>query len=474
MIVARAFRLTVVRLAGAAMKARVLCALASCMWMAAPASAEAPHAPPSLPALVQERTGARVMWSPDGDPRSGAARDSVARLLQGELTADDAVRVALLNNRALQAEFEEIGISRADYRQALLPENPTLDAEIRFGSGASNPAELAVMQELTSILLIPARRRSADAALRRATLLAADAAVQLAADTRVAFYRLQGAEQIMAFWDTTVAAARAAAELARSQHDAGNITNLDLENAQALDEQAQVERTKSRNEVAEARGALDLVMGTSGADAGWRIEHGLDTALPPDSGLADLAPTAIERRLDLSAAAAETDALDAAISLSRFSAFPALRAGVHIEREPEGFQTVGPAVSIAIPLFDRGQHGVERTRARLRQAEDRRAALTSSIRSEILVRSDRLRAARQLAEYMRTTLLPRRHRVVEETQLEFNGMQVGVYQLLQARQQEVGARRDYIMAVRDYWVARAEFERAAGGPLPIPATGADE
>ena len=77
----------------------------------------------------------------------------------------------------------------------------------------------------------------------------------------------------------------------------------------------------------------------------------------------------------------------------------------------------------------------------------------------------KLLAARQLVDYYRDVVLPRRRRIVEQTQLEFNGMLVGVYQLLQAKQGEVSARRDFISARRDYWIARTELERALGGPL---------
>jgi cobalt-zinc-cadmium efflux system outer membrane protein len=44
-------------------------------------------------------------------------------------------------------------------------------------------------------------------------------------------------------------------------------------------------------------------------------------------------------------------------------------------------------------------------------------------------------------------------------------MLLGVFQLLAAKQAEVAAYREYIEAVRDYWVARSELERAVGAPL---------
>ena len=72
-------------------------------------------------------------------------------------------------------------------------------------------------------------------------------------------------------------------------------------------------------------------------------------------------------------------------------------------------------------------------------------------------------AARARVEYYREVLLPRRARIVELTKLEHNAMVVGVFQLLQARQNEAEAQRDYIEAQREYWSARTDLDRALNG-----------
>src|SRR4051812_33352730 len=45
---------------------------------------------------------------------AAAARTAVERLLQRPLSADAAVQIALLNNRRLQAAYNELGIAEAD------------------------------------------------------------------------------------------------------------------------------------------------------------------------------------------------------------------------------------------------------------------------------------------------------------------------------------------------------------------------
>jgi cobalt-zinc-cadmium efflux system outer membrane protein len=107
----------------------------------------------------------------------------------------------------------------------------------------------------------------------------------------------------------------------------------------------------------------------------------------------------------------------------RYSQFFDLRAGVHFEREPE----------LAFPLFDRGGAAAARAEAQLRQAQDRYAALAIEIRSQVRAARERLVTARQMVEYYREVVSPRRQRILDQTQLQFNCMLVGVYQLLQAK-----------------------------------------
>ena len=68
-------------------------------------------------------------------------------------------------------------------------------------------------------------------------------------------------------------------------------------------------------------------------------------------------------------------------------------------------------------------------------------------------------------------LLPLRREIIQETQREYNATLAGVYQLLQAKRDEIEAGRSYVETLTEYWVARAELERAVGGDVRIPSEG---
>lgn len=91
-------------------------------------------------------------------------------------------------------------------------------------------------------------------------------------------------------------------------------------------------------------------------------------------------------------------------------------------------------------------------------------------RSEVRTARTRLARFRAKARAYHDRLLPLQNQVVEQTQLQYNGMLVGVFQLLEARRDQIDVARGYIEALREYWIARADLEKAVGGSLPTVAT----
>ena len=100
----------------------------------------------------------------------------------------------------------------------------------------------------------------------------------------------------------------------------------------------------------------------------------------------------------------------------------------------------------------------------LRQAQQRLAALTVSraLRGARGPGAPPRGAARGWT-YLRDVVIPRRERILRLTQLEYNAMLRGVFQLIEARQNLARAQREEVLATRDYWVARTELDTALLG-----------
>ena len=72
---------------------------------------------------------------------------------------------------------------------------------------------------------------------------------------------------------------------------------------------------------------------------------------------------------------------------------------------------------------------------------------------------------RKAVEYYRDIIIPVHEDVVQASQLEYNFMLLGAYTLLQVKQDEINARRNYILTLRDYWILRTDLEHASGVEL---------
>ena len=416
-------------------------------------------------ALVAERGVERIHWN-QGTAADAQVTASVRELLQGELTADAAVQVALLNNRELQATYEDLGVAQADLVQAGLLSNPVFLAEVRFPGRPRLPFELDITQDFLDVFLRPLRQRIAEAEFEAAQLRVADAVLKLATDSRAGFYVAQGAEQMLEMRRSVVDAMDASADAAQRLYEAGNITDRDLANETVLLGQARLELAMAEEEALDAREVLTALMGLWGDDASFTLAGRLPELPEAETAAEGLETLAVTRRLDLAAARAEVEALGRRLGIEDFAALrPEVIGGLHVEREPEGTTTTGPSIELPIPLFDQGDAARARASALLRQSEQRYAALAVEIRSDVRRARNRMLSARSRAEYYRTVLLPLRGTIVEQTQLEYNGMLVGVFELLQAKQAEIDAGREYIEALQAYWVARTDLEHAVGGRL---------
>lgn len=413
--------------------------------------------------VAEQRTGGRVHWN-QGLAEDMEAERAVQAMLQESLTVDQAVQIALLNNQALQATFEELGVAQADVVQAGLLKNPMFSGHVRFPnrSEESTNTEFSVSQDFLDIFLVPLRKKLAVAQLEQAKLNVSDAVLRLAAEVRGSYYTLQGMEHAQKMLKTIAQAAQTAMELAERQQAAGNISDLELANQQAAFQQVKLDFTRMDVEVLAARERLNRLMGLEGSPA-WKIADKLPELPTTEPRLEDLEAHALSQRFDLATARQEVKVLEQALALTRRGVIPAVNVGADTERDSDGSRVTGPSFEVPLPVFDRRQAERARLQAQFRQSQRRVSSLEIQMRSEVRSGLDRLRVNRQLIERYRDVVIPLREKIVAETQKRYNFMLAGVFQLLQAKREEIQAQREYIEAFRDYWNAWSDLEQAVGG-----------
>jgi outer membrane protein, heavy metal efflux system len=416
--------------------------------------------------LTAQRTGLVVQWKGNPDDEQLVAI-KVAEMLSGDLNVNQAAQIALLNNHHLQATFEDLGIAQADLVQAGLLKNPVFDMGVRFPdrSPAKTYLDIAVAEDFLDVALIPARKKLAADQLKEATARVSNEVLTLVAQTRSDFYAYQATQQMAEASRVSVQAADAAMDAAKQLHSAGNLAELDYSNERAEEIRAEIDLADALSATDQARQRLADRMGL--VDDQWKVSSHLPD-IPADEFLTDgLDSLAIKQRQDLAAARSEIAVQARTLELTEGSRFfDESSLGPEFERETDGQWRIGPTFSLPIPLFDQGHAKMARARAILRQSQQRYEAMKVDIQSEVRIARDQLLRSRAKALIYRDQLLPVEQDILRQTQLHYNAMSLGVFQLLEAKRRETDAVGQYVAALRDYWTARAELEQAVGGSIP--------
>ncbi len=417
---------------------------------------------------VSQRLSKEVQWhSSAGMADAEPSRD----LLTKELNVDTAVQIALLNNRSLQAEFDNIGIAHAELLQAGRLKNPRLDAVWRppVSNGPAATASLDLAQNFLDLLMLPLRKKVAAAQFEVSKARVTASVLRLSSQTQRAFYEAQAAEQMLEVRKSIFAATDASAYASERLRAAGNITKLELNRERDQNDQARLDLSQAETGVTESRERVNQLLGLSGQDAAaWKIGARLPDIPATELDISDLEKRAVERNADLATSRREIEALARERSVANISsALSSLELGISASREDDSIWHVGPSLSVEIPIFDQGGARREKVEAEMRRALEQHAALAVNLRASVRAAGTRLTKAREQSILLRDHILPRRQEIIDDTQKEYNAMLTGVFQLLQAKRDQIDAARQYVERLRDYWIARSDVKLIGTGFIEI-------
>lgn len=395
----------------------------------------------------------------------------IARLLREPLTASAAVRLALLQHRGVRAALIALGIPRGQLLTAGLPPNPEVEISLRAPQSAQPlQAEIGVDYEISALILLPLRRSAARSELQAERLRAASTILSIAYAARQAFYDVAAALEQQALRQRALQVAEAAyavrAELAR----VGNIPTLDLQQERAALESARLDVNEAELSAQQARQGLNAALGLVGAQTGWSLAPAA-LALPPDGADgadAENEQRVIEASLELAALRSQASGAEGRARLLRVAgALPHLGAGFHGEHDGSAWE-LGGHVSLSLPLLNQGQGAVAAARAESRSLRERLVASEALLRARLRSAQAQLRLSRSRAQILRDGVLPARQQALRELQLQYNGMQVSVFQLLDARRALFDAQAAQVDATRQAQQARALLDLLlAGGSADV-------
>ncbi|WID95065.1 TolC family protein [Bosea vestrisii] len=419
------------------------------------------------------------------------AKARVDQLLRKPLTADSAVQIALLNNRGLQAAFNELGIAEMQMVAASLPPNP------RFGiSKLSGRFEVEVERQIVGSLLalitLPARAEIAGDRFRTAQLRAVESVLRLAADARRQYYRAVAANAQVAFYQEAKASADAASELFKRLGESGGVNKIDQAREFAFEAELTVQLAQARQQQRQERERLIRQLGLWGDELKFRL--GSLPPLPRLQSVKAIEAEALRKRIDIQIARAELDTLAKSLGLANATRFVndidllgrrtydrgrSIGADGHVERESSRSRTL--ELEIDIPIYDFGQSKVALAEQTYMQAANRLAEKAVNARSEAREAYTAYRANYDITRQYQNNVLPLRKIIQEQSLLQYSGMLNDVTDLITDARNRILSNVAAINARRDFWIAHTDFKHAligggsgGGGSATVAAAGGGE
>jgi outer membrane protein TolC len=410
----------------------------------------------------------------DNPQKEAHAAARVKQLLSKPLTAASVVQIALLNNRGLQAAYNDLGISEAQMVEASLPPAPRFEFSRLVGSGGFE-IERQIVQNVLALLTLPRRREIAEARFRQAQVRAVEATLRIAAETMRAYYRAVAANESVKFLVDAQASAQTVSELAKQLGETGAMSKLDQarEHVFYAEISGQVATARLRQRVEKER--LTRALGAWGMDTAFRLPDKLAALPAKPKTLPWVESEAVRRRVDLIMARMEIDILAKELGLTRKTRFiNALEvAGVSTtEKEviTDGGQSEvdktsrrGFDIDFQIPIYDFGESRIRLAEETYMRGVNRLLERAVNARSEAREAYQGYRGAYDIARHYDREVLPLRKIISDETLLNYNAMIRDLFALLADARARILANVQAIEARRDFWIASVELHTAIVG-----------
>lgn len=397
-----------------------------------------------------------------------ATHEAVQRLLRRQLSADDAVQIALLNNRGLQAAYNELGLAEAAMIKESVPANPTLSVE-----RLSGPLEIEIEKRIAAnILALATLSKRADIArdrFRQAQLRAAEETLRTAAETRRAYYRAVASRATATFLEQARTAAQTAAKLALRLGESGALNKLDQAREQVFYAEITAQMATAQQQAVSDRERLIRLLGLWGNDLAFKLPGALPALPRGVQTLRTVEAEAVRRRVDLQSARIEVEALAKSYGLTQATRFINLLEASAIAKTKkeratgERVRDRGFEVELQVPIFDFGEVRARQASESYMQAVNRLIEKAVNVRSDARNAYQAYRSTYDIARHYRDEVLPLRQIISDETLLRYNAMQIDVFALLAEARQRVATNITAIDAQKKFYLAAVDLSTAIVG-----------
>jgi outer membrane protein TolC len=404
-------------------------------------------------------------------------------LLAKPLSQADAVQVALANSPALQALIAESWANVAAANQTSRLPNPIFTFErIRLGDELEIGRLLSF--GLVDLVLLPQRLAISKSQAAQAKVQLTGTVVDQVTQVKQTWVRAVAAQQSLQYAQQVKESAEASAELARRMQLIGNFTKLQRARQQVFYADATTQLASARHAVTATREELVRALGLAdGQAAKLKLPERLPDLPKAPREAREVAATASEQRLDVQLARAQLDVAGKSQGINLLSTFIDVEVGARrdtIFDNAEGTKSTarGFELEIVLPLFDWGSARRDLLNAQSLAAANRYDATVRGATSQLREGYSAYRTSYDIAKHYRDEIVPLRQAIADENMLRYNGMLIGVFELLAEARDQIASVSNAINAQQQFWLADAALDASVIGKpsamaAPIASSGSE-
>ncbi len=406
--------------------------------------------------------------------------------VEGSITVEEAVQVALERNLELKVQEQELGIAQGALVNARLFPNPELELQGESDTVFSNEGESRFSVGLGQTFLIGPKRRSrieiAELTMNKTRRDIENSRRLLRAQVKDAFYALLLLQERGKQADELIEINKRLVELTEGRFREGFGSALDVNLAQIQLQQVQSNRAQIEKELSVAKTTLNLFLGRPATAP--LITAGEFTDRPVQVDPAQLEQMAVTQRADLNSQRVAVEIAGKQIDLAKAERIPDVTVSLDYSQDRSVFpglnftdhsRLAGLKLSVPIPLFNRNQGEIIQAKSRQTQATLERGLLHAVIEKELSDAATRLEVARQMVARIRDGILPLAGDHFRLAETAYARGQASILDVMEAQRRFSEARLGSLEAQYEYNVALVELERVIGmDPTRPEASGSHE
>lgn len=395
------------------------------------------------------------------------------QLLAKPVGQKEAVQLLLANSPAFQALLAQNWAEAASAAQSGRISNPTFAFE-SVVTGSEAELNRFFSFGLLDLITLPQRSAIANHRVEQAQIRMTAEVVDQVTRVRQAWVRAVAAEQSYKYAGQVLASAEASAELAKRMESVGNFNKLTRARHQAFYADAATQLATAKQTAISRKEELVRLLGLDEAQAKQLVLPERLPNLPKQPMSAeDVAKQVNQERLDVQQAKAALNAAAKAQGLNKVTSLTdielSVRRGSVSDSSTSSYSSRrGYEVGVKLPIFDWGDLQRDAMNAQTLAAANQLEATIRSAGSSLRENYAAYRTAYDISRHYRDEVIPLRKVISEENVLRYNGMIIGVFELLADSRDQIGVVISAIAAEQQFWLADAALQATLiGRPTSI-------